>query len=61
MDKFTVNDKIFDYLNAIIMIAESSKESEASKAIKVIAIDASNYLRKTYVKENKNDRQEFRC
>lgn len=48
-----IDDKIFDYLNAIIIIARSNKETDTLRAIKTIATDASNYLCNTYVSEKK--------
>ncbi len=42
------DDKIFDYLNAIMLIAETVCTME-TQSIRTIAIDASNYLTRNYV------------
>ncbi|MBO4706895.1 MAG: hypothetical protein J5647_14245 [Spirochaetaceae bacterium] len=50
------DDKIFDYLNAIILIAETVGTME-TQSIRTIAIDASNYLTRNYV-ENTDENNE---
>ena len=49
------DDKIFDYLNAIILMAQT-EETMTNNAIKTIAIDASNYLTRNFVEGEKDEK-----
>lgn len=54
--KMKINEKVFDYLTAIILIADK-ENTEGAHAIRTLAIDCHNMLSKATETENEEDKK----